>query len=809
MDESPTSHVNPGASEIDTICLPSPRVEFGRYELVRELGAGGMGVVWLAQDRALGTAIALKMLREQFTREPTAIRELKGEVVINRTLSHPNIVKTFDFVTNGRASAISMEYVDGTNLHRLKGSRPQGFFEPDDIAKWIAQLCAAMDYAHRQNVVHRDLKPANLLVDRLGDLKVGDFGIGRTVAETAMGMTRNSSGTPPYMSPQQTMGERALPSDDIYAIGATVYDLMTGDPPFFRGSIREQTLAKAPPSMGERRRELGRQGNPIPREWEAAVSAALSKEASGRPATAADLRASFEGRPVTVGAAARPVRRRRVLALWAAAGVGVVAGLAGWHWRRALAPALGRDGGAVTAQAAAPAAPVAARPAPAVASPSPSPVDALLSSGRISRDEAVLLRRALAGEQGDFEWVLAERLVRLHTLTPAQWRDYSALVPPPDLIAAKLRPLLMAGIIRENEFGWLAQALIGAKGPAEAKLATRLVDLRDLAPADWRAQTGLYPKPPVDPVVAKVAPFVAQGAVTATEGDWLESALRGERGANERDLASRLVEAKAITLGQWRARTALAYPAPKDGLADPSRWPPALDLVLAPGVSLRLLRVAAGPFVRGTPDDEPGRRSNEPEPAQVRIERPFFLGVYEVTQAQYTAIMPRNPSYWRGHPNWPVDQVDWDSLAGPDGFLARLNRSLADRFGGAIVADVPSNDEWEYAARAGTQGPFYRPASLSDLQRSPVLDRLANYGRPDSGSPQPVGSYEPNAWGFYDLLGNVAEWCRDRSVRGGSWESNAAGCRIGSRTQYDEGADYDPSPDQGFRLLLRAADRAP
>ncbi len=205
-----------------------------------------MGIVWLARDRELSSNVALKFLREEMTTEDSrALKEnssLPARSSSNRDLSHPNIIKTFDFVTNGKSSAISMEYVNGGNLHRAKTQQPERFFEVEEIRQWVFQLCDAMHYAHQQKVVHRDIKPANLMVNDRGEMKLGDFGIGRTVADTINRVTRNTAGTPPYMSPQQTMGEKSAPSDDIYSISATVYDLLTGDPPFFRGAIREQAL---------------------------------------------------------------------------------------------------------------------------------------------------------------------------------------------------------------------------------------------------------------------------------------------------------------------------------------------------------------------------------------------------------------------------------------------------------------------------------------------------------------------------------------------------------------------------------------
>ena len=200
-------------------------------------------------------------------------------------------------------------------------------------------LCNAMHYAHQQKVVHRDIKPANLMINERGELKVGDFGIGRTVADTVNRVTKNSGGgTPPFMSPQQTMGEKASPLDDVYSIGATIYDLVTGDPPFFRGAIREQALAKVPPSLAERRAELGRAGKPIPLDWEDAVASCLAKDPAERPTSALALREILEGKKP---AAAKAAKGGRAPLLIGAAVVLVVAGAVAYLKMSPQAPAPG------------------------------------------------------------------------------------------------------------------------------------------------------------------------------------------------------------------------------------------------------------------------------------------------------------------------------------------------------------------------------------------------------------------------------------------------------------------------------------
>ena len=811
------------ADDSETVRTPAKEVVFGRYELLSELGKGGMGVVWLALDQELNSRVALKFLREEMTSEADALKELKGEVIINRDLAHPNIIKTFDFVTNGRTSAISMEYVNGTNLHQLKAQRPGRFFEVADIQPWVWQLCDAMHYAHQQKVVHRDIKPANLMVNERGELKVGDFGIGRTVADTINRVTRNSAGTPPYMSPQQMMGEKAAPFDDIYSIGATIYDLLTGDPPFFRGAIREQTLAKVPSNMTAQRQELVRIGQPIPPAWERTVAACLAKDPAMRPPTAKALREMLEGKPL---APAGGGSARRTGIKWAvAAAVLLLAGAGGAaYWKLTQTPpavpgplpqtasAPGKPSPTAPTQASvSPSEQSAAASAPSVATQpssgpvslaaSRTPIEDLVEAGKITQVEGGVLNAALRGLQGDNEKTLAVHLVIDRSLEPADWRNFTTLVPPADETVAKLRPLLAVGFIREKEFSWLRAALKGEKGEDEKAFAKNLVENKTLTPEQWRGQTELYPRPK-DPFMEKVKPLVAAGA----ERQWLRDALAGEKGDGEKSLAGRLVEEKALTPGQWRALTTFSYALTDNAVVDPAKLPSAIDLPLSATVSVRLMRIDAGTFVHGSPKEELGHRINELQLERAVIAKPFYIGICEVTQAQYMAIMPRNPSYWRGsggngNPTWPVDQVDWQSVGGNNGFIAKLNRVLATKYGGSLVAALPTEDEWEYACRAGTPTAFNNGQNITKSDSDPALDPLANYNRAANGSPCSVRAKQPNAWGLYDMHGNVSEWCQNYFLRGGSWQSNAANCRASSRAQGS--ADASGSNQVGFRLVLR------
>src|SRR5262249_12802869 len=191
---------------------------FGRYTLVKVLGRGGMGIVWLARDQELERDVALKFLPDLMIQERALLGQLKRETKRCLELTHPHIVRIHDFVHDERSGCISMEYVNGETLSNLRAEKARRVFEPHEIAAWIAQLCEALDYAHNHaQVIHRDLKPANLMVNQRSDLKITDFGIARSLADSASRLTlqQGRSGTLVYMTPQQLNGERSTHSDDI------------------------------------------------------------------------------------------------------------------------------------------------------------------------------------------------------------------------------------------------------------------------------------------------------------------------------------------------------------------------------------------------------------------------------------------------------------------------------------------------------------------------------------------------------------------------------------------------------------------
>lgn len=265
---------------------------FSRYTLLKQLGRGGMGVVWRARDESLEQDVAIKMLPEIVANDPASVRELKRETSRNQQLSHPHILRVFDFVEAGALCGITMEVAEGGTLTQRRLDQPGEHFEVADIREWVRQLCDALDHAHRRaKVVHRDLKPANLMLTASGELKVTDFGIAASLSESVTRVSKqgSSSGTPLYMSPQQMMGDKPAVTDDLYSLGATLFELLTGKPPFFSGNVILQVQNKTAPSVAERRRDLEIKGAPIQPEWEETIAACLAKDPKDRPQTAREV----------------------------------------------------------------------------------------------------------------------------------------------------------------------------------------------------------------------------------------------------------------------------------------------------------------------------------------------------------------------------------------------------------------------------------------------------------------------------------------------------------------------------------------
>ena len=266
------------------------RIVAGRYELQRRLGAGGMGVVYLARDTALGESVAVKVLRpEVHIADPTAIERFKAEIRLARRITHRNVVRTYDLGSDDGLLFLTMEHVAGTSLAELLASH--GRLPVRATVAIGAQLCRALEAAHAQGVVHRDVKPQNLLVRPDGVLKVLDFGVARAV-RAAGGITTGgaSVGTPEYMAPEQLFGETVDARADLYAAGAVLYECLTGRTPYGSGApalLASRAMSGPPPAIATLRDD-------VPPALADLVLRALAPTREARPRSAAEMHALLE-----------------------------------------------------------------------------------------------------------------------------------------------------------------------------------------------------------------------------------------------------------------------------------------------------------------------------------------------------------------------------------------------------------------------------------------------------------------------------------------------------------------------------------
>lgn len=213
----------------------------GRYELREELGSGAMGIVYKAYDRELDEIVVLKILPENFAQDQEALARFRNEAKAARKLAHPNIVRIHDIGEEGGRKHLSMEFVSGGDLaHYLK--KNGGRLPVRDAVRITLEICNALDHAHEEGVLHRDIKAANILLTSSGRVKLSDFGIASLYEAGAFGAesTRGSTsvvGTLLYMSPEQFDAAALTPASDLYSVGILLYELLSGAPPFTKGSL--------------------------------------------------------------------------------------------------------------------------------------------------------------------------------------------------------------------------------------------------------------------------------------------------------------------------------------------------------------------------------------------------------------------------------------------------------------------------------------------------------------------------------------------------------------------------------------------
>lgn len=727
------------------------------YQIEGEIGHGGMATVYQAVQTSLERTVALKVMAPALAADTTFGERFQKEAKTVASLTHPNILAIHDIGAVGPYNYIAMEYVSGGDLKECirKG------LSPDQALEVVKQVADALEHAHKQGIVHRDIKPENILFREDGTVVLTDFGIAKSVdATTQMTATGMSIGTPRYMSPEQAQGKSGLDGrSDLYSLGVVLFEALTGKAPFDAETPVgialkhvQAEIPKLPAQLAKYQPLIDRLMAKTPDDRYHTGShliADIARIQSGKKLSRpADTR-HREEKPKSGGL--KWLAMALVLAVIAAAGVYLAIGTP----QRGAAPA--------PADREAP--PRFTVPHTAVQQPSrpaaTPPPQAEPAPPAATHPSATAANAA------------AQKQATIQTLLTAAKQDLSAL------------------------------RLTSPKGSNAAEKYRQVLTL-DAGNTD--AQQGLAR------IVEKYVTLCDEAISTLSfdrADEYLDSAAQFNLKSDQIAAARRRV----TIAREAHARKALTAQRPAPAL------PPTAAPTAGPNhggrfsntLGMNFIYIAAGSFTMGSPKDEAERNRDETQ-YKVTLSKGYWLQTTEVTQAQWAALMGRNPSHFKGT-DLPVEGVSWEDV---QQFIDKLNRKQGPKF----TVRLPSEAEWEYAARAGTATAFAFGKCLSTTQAN-FIGSAPLKGCKKEGylkKTVPTGSLAPNRWGFFDMHGNVHEWCQDwlgpyppkaatdpagpakgryKVIRGGSWRKGAADCRSAARYRY---GPKRRSSSVGFRL---------
>jgi eukaryotic-like serine/threonine-protein kinase len=279
----------------------------GRYRIEELLGQGGMSAVYKASDPNLKRVVAVKLIHAHLAGDPQFLTRFEEEAASVARLRHPNIIQVYDFAHDDDTYYMVLEFVPGETLNdRLKRLNSAGRQLPlAEALQAMAQVCDAVDYAHKRGLVHRDIKPANIMLDVSGQAILMDFGIVKIVGGDKHTATGAVLGTALYMSPEQIRGESAEARSDIYSLGVTLFEMLSGRPPFQADSVMTilmMHLTDPVPNLNDLRAD-------VPIEVKAIIEKAMSKDLQARFQSAEELAQALRtalGHLETRQVAARP-----------------------------------------------------------------------------------------------------------------------------------------------------------------------------------------------------------------------------------------------------------------------------------------------------------------------------------------------------------------------------------------------------------------------------------------------------------------------------------------------------------------------
>ncbi len=825
---------------------PLEGADFGRYQNLHEIGEGGMGRVYKAHDPKLGLDLAIKVLPRGLTVDEDHQKRFRREVQLLASINIPGVIRVFDCGEIDGWQYFSMEHVDGMTLCDYPVQKE---LDPQERLNLVVRLTEILTELHARDIVHRDLKPSNVMITHKGEMRLMDFGIAKSLAPDSnfsnITMIDSRPGTPFYMSPDHTeelqrieVAKRA----DVYSLGVLTYELLAGRYPY---DIENLTVTECmvvireePPQTFEER------GVVVPPEIEKLVMSALEKDHALRPSAKEFLQRLRQA----LGLEKAPPKRSPWPILFsAAAALALVVGLhyilvqnrkkdpvttnsellAQGHVSQSSdgtdsTPIVPEEGNGTMHEAPVEPEEPAVEPVEEVGEHPPEPEEPEVVELPVEPE--------IVPEEPEEPEVVVEPEEPPEPPKPTAQERYAAALAEAtqayedgrfdDAVAA------YAEALRVNGYDEDAAAKLGKKRAAAAKLVAQAEAAATAK--NWQKVLELTPQAAaLDPANSRAFQLEQRAEMALkprlTISAWADNKelktailyIDGERQNGTLPGTFKLKKGKKYLLRVEvpRTKTAIfepyetAYRLEKSGENTFKAPIKKIGIWESPDINMSLIPIEPGTYTRGATE------GNARPKHKVTISRMFWISRSEVTQDQYYVIMRVNPSRDKGK-LLPIARVPWVDANTFCRHLTKRERE-AGRLPEGHIYRLPTEGEWEYVCRAGadTEYPFGKSAA--------ELGGYEWYAGNSTRRMHQVCQKKPNAWGVYDMLGNVREWVWDaygsypdkpvidpkgppvgmsRVVRGGAWNRQAGDCvpwiRSVARSLRNSYSDV------GFRVVL-------